>query len=293
MPEGLVVKAYGGYFFVYHEGTIRQCTIRGRLKTRGRVVVGDRVVLRALSGGRGVIEEVRPRRSELRRPPIANANRVLVVIAFRDPAPSLNLLDRILVHCEAAGISAVICVNKADLADSGELQSPWLRVYLDAGYPTYITSAVTGLGVSELRESLLGRVTVLAGPSGAGKSSLVNAVQPGLALRTGEISRKLKRGRHITRHVELLPLDGGGWVADTPGFSALSLDGITREELAGLFPELRRQARPCRFTDCLHYQEPDCGVRQAVAAGAVARSRYAHYLGFLREIMVREEKRKP
>jgi ribosome biogenesis GTPase len=293
MPEeGLVLKAYGGYYFVQQDdGALRQCTLRGRLKARERVMVGDRVAFGVLSGGRGVIEKVYPRRSVLSRPPVANVDRVLVVMAFQDPAPALNLLDRILVHAEAAGTGAVVCVNKADLVGPEQIGQSWMQVYRDAGYPVLITSAVTGYGVAELREFLRGRITVLAGPSGAGKSSLINAICPGLALPTGEISRKLKRGRHVTRHVELLPLENGGWVADAPGFSVLHLENIARENLAGFFPEFR-QARPCRFTDCLHYREPGCGVREAVTAGVVARFRYAHYLAFLREIVAQEEKRR-
>lgn len=293
MPEGVVLKAYGGYCFVQEGDTIRQCTLRGRLKSRGSVLAGDRVEVRILPGGRGVVDAVEPRRSVLVRPPVANVDQCLVVTSFRAPQPSLNLLDRILVHGEAAGIACVICVNKADLAEADEKAAFWLRVYRDAGYPILVTSALTGEGVGELREHLAGRITVVAGSSGVGKSSLLNAVQPGLDLRTGEISQKLGRGRHVTRHVELLALDGGGWVVDAPGFSVLSLEGISRAELAGLFPEFARRLRPCKFADCLHYREPGCGVRAAVAAGAVARFRYAHYLGFLREIETGEEKRKP
>jgi ribosome biogenesis GTPase len=293
MPEGLAIKVYGGFCFVWFEGKAGKCTLRGKLRTKGRVLAGDEVVFKDLAGGRGVVEDVKPRRSELVRPPVANADQALVVTSFQDPSPALNLLDRILVHCEAAGIRAVICVNKLDLADSGAEGEAWIQTYRGAGYPTLLTSAVTGEGVLAVREVLTGRITVLAGPSGSGKSSLINAVQPGLNLPTGEISAKLQRGRHVTRHVELLVLDGGGWVADAPGFSVLRLEGIDRMELAGLFPEFAEHAGGCRFTDCIHYREPDCAVRRAVAGGSVARFRYAHYLGFLREILVREGKNKP
>lgn len=288
MPEGLVVKAHGGYCFVHDGAGIRQCTLRGKLKARGRVIAGDRVVVRILSGNRGVVEEVRPRRTVLSRPSIANVDQAVVVVSFREPAPALNLLDRILVHCEAAGLDCVICVNKVDLAGPEQPEETWIQVYRDAGYPTLITSALTGAGVEGLRAFLAGRITVLTGPSGAGKSSLANAVQPGLNLRTGEISPKLKRGRHVTRHVELLSLDGGGWLADTPGFSVLHLGGIARGELAGLFPDFGR-AGSCRFTDCLHYREPGCAIR---TGGGIARFRYAHYLEFLREIVAWEEREK-
>lgn len=293
MPDGLVIKAYGGFCFVWMEGKVGKCTLRGKLRTKGRVLVGDEVVVRDLSGGRGVVEEVKPRRSEMVRPPIANADQALVVTSFREPSPALNLLDRILVHCEAAGLHIVICVNKVDLAAPGAENEAWIKTYRGVGYPTLVTSAITGEGTAALREVLTARITVVAGPSGSGKSSLINAVQPGLNIRTGEISPKLQRGRHVTRHVELLALDGGGWVADAPGFSVLRLGGIDRAELAGLFPEFGRQAGGCRFADCIHYREPDCAVRRAVAGGAAARFRYAHYLEFLREILVREGKNRP
>ncbi len=292
MPEGLVIKAYGGYCFVWMEGKVEKCTLRGKLRTRGRVLAGDEVLVRDLSGGRGVVEDVKPRRAEMVRPPVANVDQALVVTSFREPSPALNLLDRTLVHCEAAGIRIVICINKLDLAAPGAEKEAWIQAYRDVGYTTLVTSAVTGEGVAELRDVLAGRITVAAGPSGTGKSSLINAVQPGLSLRTGEISPKLKRGRHVTHHVELLALEGGGWVADAPGFSVLRLDGIDRAELAGLFPELSRYVGRCRFTDCVHYREPDCAVRRAVVGGTVVRFRYAHYLGFLREILVREGKNK-
>lgn len=290
MPEGLVIKAVGGYCFASVEETVLECSLRGKLKSRGQVIVGDRVVVRVLPGRRGVVEEVRPRRSELIRPPIANVDQALTVASFREPELSLNFLDRLLVHCEAAGIGGLICVNKADLIDEEQQQENWIQVYREAGYPVMVTSALTGEGVDELRDVLAGRITVLAGPSGVGKSSLVNAIQPALQLRTGEISHKLKRGRHVTRHVELLPLESGGWVADAPGFSVLNLSGVNRGELAGLLPDLERYAVNCRFTDCLHYQEPGCAVREAVTAGTIARFRYDHYLMFLREILAREEK---
>ncbi|MFZ5900306.1 MAG: ribosome small subunit-dependent GTPase A [Bacillota bacterium] len=286
MLKGVVVKAYGGYYYVHGEGQDLECTLRGKFKGRDQVLVGDQVLVEALAGGKGVVAGILPRRSVLPRPRIANVDLVAIVAAFREPEPVLNLVDRMLIQAEAAHLGALIVLNKHDLV-LDEPRPEWLEAYRAAGYRAVVTSTVTGEGVPELENILKDRVSVFAGPSGVGKSSLINLLVPGARLPTGDISRKLRRGRHTTRHAELLRLRSGGLVADAPGFSSLALPEVPPEELASLFPEMRDLIGRCRFNSCLHYREPGCAVKSAVAEGKVADFRYRHYQGFLEEIISR------
>ncbi|MDN5293543.1 MAG: ribosome biosis GTPase / thiamine phosphate phosphatase [Eubacteriales bacterium] len=290
MREGVVVKACGGFFYVKEGDKVWECFLRGKLRKQGeRILVGDRVRFRESDRERGVVEEVLPRRLALVRPPVANVDQVIIVFAVADPDPNISLLDRLLVQVGHAGPEAVICFNKADL--EGEDPYRLRDIYQRAGYKFLITSTVTGQGIDELAETLKNRITVFAGPSGAGKSSLLNALNPGWQLKTGEVSAKIGRGRHTTRHVELLELKEGGFVADTPGFSSLYLPEIAPEELAAYFPEFSEPAQECRFTSCLHHREPDCGVKKAVEEGQIPSSRYRNYLAFLEELREMEERR--
>lgn len=286
MVEGIITKAYGGFYFVRSGEDLWQCTLRGVFRHRGvDVMVGDRVAVNAGERYRGVVEKVYPRINALIRPPVANVDRAVMVFALKEPEPSLALLDRFLIHAGYEGISPLICFNKVDLGEnSGDITG----CYEEAGYPVIRTSARDGTGVEKLREILKEGISVFAGPSGVGKSSLLNAVQPGLSLKTGDIGLKIKRGRHTTRHVELLPLEGGGLVADTPGFSSLFLQDIKKEELFHYFPEMEKCADGCRFRGCLHGSEPDCAVKEAVSRNEIDRGRYGRYLEILDEIIQRE-----
>ncbi|MDH7479660.1 MAG: ribosome small subunit-dependent GTPase A [Syntrophomonadaceae bacterium] len=290
MLEGVLIRGYGGFYYIQAEGRVWVCSLRGRLRHQGRnILAGDRVLIRPLKGDRAVVEEIRPRVTELQRPPVANVEQVVIVISLVQPSPDRRLLDRLLVLTECSGIEPVVCLNKADLvppAESRELAA----VYCRAGYPVLVTSALEGTGMEELKQRLSGKLTVFAGPSGVGKSSLLNALQPGLSLRTGEVSRKIGRGRHTTRHVELLPLSFGGWVADTPGFSVVDLPRIRREELAGCFPELAPFYGRCQFNSCLHRGEPGCAVAEARRSGEIDPQRYENYLLFLEEVILQERK---
>jgi ribosome biogenesis GTPase len=289
MIEGVVIKGYGGFYFVYTPEGLWRCSLRGRIRHRGeQVLVGDRVLVRPAGDGVGTVEEVLPRKTRLVRPPVANVDQVVIVMAAAEPEADLYLLDRLLVVVGATGLEAAICVNKVDLVAAGG--PSWVEVYRRAAYSVVTTSTVTRTGLDRLVDLLAGKVSVLAGPSGVGKSSLLNALVPGLALKTGGISRKLGRGRHVTRHVELLVLPQHGLVADTPGFSSLYLPALKREQVSELFPEMEAHRGRCRFAVCLHYREPECGVRQAVAEGKIAPWRYEHYVRFLEEVMAEERR---
>ncbi len=290
LPQGIVVKAYGGFYFIHareEEETIR-AKPRGRIKQQGiRILVGDRVCYRTLNEEQAVIEKVLKRDTLLPRPPLANVDRVVVTFSFRDPDLNLGLLDRYLLLVEYAGLEAVICLNKEDLREDLELDSR-LKRYGEAGYKILFCSAVTGSGMAELRRSLRHGVNVFAGPSGVGKSALLNALDPSFQLKTGTLSRKLKRGKHTTRHAMLLILDGDTYVADTPGFSSLKISGLEKRELPYYFLDFLPYQDQCRFSGCLHHHEPDCAVKEAVEAKEIMESRYRSYLTILKEIEERK-----
>ena len=288
--QGLVTRALGGFFFVASAGKTYRCTAKGVLKQRAEIIVGDRVTFIETEPMRGVIDDVLPRRTRLLRPPVANATKAVVIFAINKPPPNYMLIDRILVQAEAAGLNIIICLNKIDLIERTGQDQELLIPYRSAGYRTYSVSSKTRANLEPLRDEFKDCISVLAGQSGVGKSSLLNALEPGLELATGKISSRTLRGRHTTRRVELLSLATGGLVADTPGFSTLSLPDVEPEELVYLFPELGAIAPYCRFADCRHETEPHCAILAAVGAGEVAASRFQSYLSMAAEL--RELRRK-
>lgn len=261
-----------------------RCRARGRLKKEGtRLLVGDYVLISRLNEKEGILEKSLPRRNFLTRPLIANVDQVIIVCSPQDPALSLQLLDRLLVQAEHVGLQAILCMNKADLDKDNEL-AKLHSIYSLANYKIVSTSALYGIGIEELVRQLRNKVSVFAGPSGTGKSSLLNRLQPELSLQTGEVSSKLGRGKHTTRQVELFSLEGGGFVADTPGFSQLELGDIPLQSLGYLFPEFSELAPACRFRGCMHNNEPNCAVKEAVEKGVLKKERYDNYLVFLEEL---------
>ncbi|NLW07492.1 MAG: ribosome small subunit-dependent GTPase A [Clostridia bacterium] len=288
--EGILLRRYGGFYYVESEGKVWTCRLRGRFRrTETDFLPGDRVEIVALGEDKGVIEAIKPRVSLLERPAVANVEQVVIVFTLSEPPPDLELLDRLLFMVSIKDLKAVLVWNKADIALAKYLHLP--ELYQRIGYLSLITSAVDGRGIEELRKLLRGRISTFAGPSGVGKSSLFNAMEPQLKLAIGEISEKVGRGRHTTRHAELIRLSAGGWVADTPGFSRLHIpEDITREEVAGHFMEMEPFLGQCRFNTCLHRGEPDCAVTAAVAEGVIVRHRYEHYLTFLNEVIAAERR---
>ncbi|MZP29054.1 ribosome small subunit-dependent GTPase A [Heliobacterium undosum] len=288
--EGTIIKGYSGFYYVLAGGRLHTCSLRGKFRLKGddRVFLpGDRVRICVLEGDKGVIEAVLPRRNELLRPPVANVDQVLLVFALASPDPDFVLVDRLLVLAAHAGIRPVLVWNKADIAPP-ERVAQVQALYRDIGMDQFVLSARQGENLEGLKGLLEDRISVVAGPSGAGKSTLLNALAPGLSLKTGEVSAKIGRGRHTTRHVELIRLTSGALVADTPGFSTLYLPDIPVQDLPGFFPEMAPHLGGCRFTSCLHKTEPDCAVIKAVEAGQIHRQRYDHYLMFLNELIERE-----
>jgi ribosome biogenesis GTPase len=291
LNTGLVICAHAGRYEVQTGSQRAMCLLRGRLKREKRLtdllVAGDRVRWSVTGPGRGIIEEILPRETQLSRPRpgspgsedliLANPDQAVLVFSVRQPEPNLRLLDRFLVAAEVNELPAVICANKVDLLNADEEAGELFGLYEKIGYPVVYTSAVSGQGVAALRDRLRGKLSVLTGPSGAGKTSLLNAVQPELGLATGKISQATGKGRHTTVAIRLFPLDAGGYVADTPGLREMGLWQIEPDELDWLFPEMRPFLGKCRFSSCTHLHEPDCAVQAAVDAGAVSEVRYDSY----------------
>lgn len=291
---GTVLRTRGGVYEVETGDGVLEASLRGRLKQENRrgdpVVVGDRVEVERVGEGEGAvwaIEQVHERRTRLvRKAPgkaprpktiVANVDQVLIVFAVARPEPHLRMLDRFLVLCESSELAPLIVANKVDLVDidhARETFSPYERI----GYRVLYTSIKQDLGVRELAVEICGRVSALTGPSGVGKSSLLNAIQPGLALRVASVSDAVQKGRHTTVNAQLIPLDCGGYVADTPGLRELGLWGIEPAELDGCFPEFRPFLGGCRYSpSCTHTHEPGCAVQHAVAEGVISAARYESY----------------
>ncbi|MBB6677203.1 ribosome small subunit-dependent GTPase A [Cohnella lubricantis] len=292
MPEGIIYKALSGYYFVEDDsGRTVQCRARGIFKKRGESpLVGDRVLFAETENGEGTVDAIQPRSTALVRPPVANADLAVLVFSVIRPELNLQLLDKFLVHTEHAGLDALIVLTKMDATADSENADRILRdvesarsLYTSIGYDTIVTSAKMQDGIDELRERLSRHISVFAGQSGVGKSSLVNALVPGLQLETNEISEKLGRGRHTTRHVELVKMAGGGYVADTPGFSQLDFAELGIDQISDCFREFRELASGCKFRGCTHLHEPGCAVMAARESGGIAESRYQHYAAFMAE----------
>lgn len=294
MPEGIIIKALSGYYYVkpLKDGLIAteeeavQCRGRGILKKKGTApLVGDRIIYMLTENGEGMVDEILPRESELIRPQVANVSLAVLLFSVREPDMNLNLLDKFLVHIEHSGLDTLIVLTKQDLADDeGKDTESVKTLYESIGYEVMVTSSLNGSGADELRQRLAGMISVFSGQSGVGKSTLLNRLVPGLELETGEISLRLGRGRHTTRHVELMDIGNGGFVADTPGFSQLDFLELGVEELSECFREFAGYAENCKFRGCSHLHEPGCKVIEAWQAGDIADSRYEHYKLFYNEM---------
>src|SRR5665647_1290734 len=286
MIEGVLLKGYGGFYYVYAEDRVWVCSLRGRFRVKDQdFLPGDRVRILPDEEDKATIEAVEPRRNALSRPAIANVDQAVLVFAMTSPKPDLNLLDRLLIQVTDEDIEPILVFTKLDkfkeaALASGSEDHAITDIYRQIGYKVFEVSNETGQGIEEVSARLTDKISVLAGPSGAGKSSLFNALSPGKKLKTGELSLKSKRGRHTTRHVELM-VCAWGLVADTPGFSSLFLPNMKRAELAECFPEFAQRRRQCRFNSCIHDKEPNCAIKEALESGEISPFRYEHYLIFL------------
>lgn len=271
--KGKIYKGIGGFYYVATDtGEIIECKARGKFrKERIIPIIGDDVEIE-VKNGKGSITEIYERKNSLIRPAVANIDLIVVVVAAKDPDPATFVTDKMLVNAEINGIEAVVCINKTDLAENAELK----EIYEKSGYKTLSVSATEKNGLDELFEMIKGKTAAFAGVSGVGKSTILSHIT-GMSLETGEVSDKISRGRHTTRHVELFKVAGGGYVLDTPGFSSVETEDITAEDLEECFPEIREISGGCRFRGCAHLEEPDCAVKKAVSDGRIPQSRYESY----------------
>ena len=285
--QGKIVKGISGFYYVYVEGTgIYECKAKGAFrKQKMKPLVGDNAEIVSIDEEDriGNVVEILERKNELIRPAVANVDMALVIFATKKPQPNFNLLDRFLCMMEYQKVPVTICFNKADMVSQQEKQE--LRaIYEPAGYNIIFTSAKENKGIEELRALLEGKTTTVAGPSGVGKSSLVNCLQDNIQMETGKISSKIDRGKHTTRHSEIIPICDGTYIVDTPGFSSMDVPGFEKEDLWTCYPDFAEYEPYCRFQGCSHINEPDCGVKDALKQGKISRIRYDNYILLYEEL---------
>ena len=291
MVEGTIIKGIAGFYYVEAGQTIYECKARGKFRNKNIIpVIGDNVLISLKeeenSADRyleGTIEEILERKNSLIRPAVANVDQAMVVFSVTYPQIHLDLLDRFLIHIEKEDITPCIILNKIDEGNEEEYEYI-ARRYTKVGYEVICLSAKKAIHTDLLKPKLKNKTTVFAGPSGVGKSTLINTVEEGLGLETGHVSNKIKRGKHTTRHVELIPLSEGGFVLDTPGFTSLQLDGIEADELQYYFPEFKDYIGSCKFRGCTHIHEPGCKVQEALENGEIIKERYETYTTYYKQL---------
>lgn len=285
MTTGRVIKNYNGYYYVdIGAGDLVECRRRGKMKTK--ILVGDELEITLLDNHQGAVETVLPRRNALRRPAVANIDQMIIIMAAAAPDPNQFLIDKMLMTCEYSDIHPKLCFNKYDLAPDKARQLA--GYYERCGYSVYCVSAQTGAGLPALLASLPGKVSAFAGPSGVGKSSLLSRILGRDDLTIGAVSEKIQRGRHTTRHSEIMKVADQTYVVDTPGFSALDFDHVEPRTVMQLMPDMARYTGQCRFCSCLHRSEPDCAVKEAVTAGTLQAGRYETYRKIVDSILERK-----
>ncbi|SQC07395.1 ribosome-associated GTPase [Clostridium perfringens] len=283
--EGIIIKGIGGFYYIKTDEGIIECKARGKFRYNSlKPMVGDRVTIK-VENGKGVIEDIHERSSELIRPTVANVTQAFVVFAIKNPDINLDLLNRFLTLCEYNDIHAVVCLNKEDLCTDEEKEN-LKELINDIGYEVLFINAKEGKGFDALKERLEHNITVLCGPSGAGKSTLLNSFIDREHMETGSVSEKIGRGKHTTRHSELIDVDNG-YLVDTPGFTTLDVTFIDRDRLKYCFPEFNDYNNLCKFNGCNHYKEPKCAVKEAVEEGKINKLRYDFYIKTLEEIINR------
>ncbi len=286
--NGKIIKALAGFYYVEVDGAIYECKARGIFrKSNDKPVVGDDVEISIDDNNKGVVEKIHARKNLVERPLVSNINKLFIISSLGIPSPNALIIDRLCAVAEKLSIEPIIVFNKSDQGDIGD----WQKIYTLAGYKTIICSAQTKEGINDISNELVGCICAFAGNTGVGKSSIINAVFDGLELKTGDVSQKLGRGRHTTRHIELIKHKFDGYVADTPGFSSLdeyAYDGILKEDLQYLFPEFDDFLGSCKFTSCMHIGEKGCAICKAVEEEKIHRSRYESYLTMYNDVKTKK-----
>lgn len=279
--QGKIVKGISGFYYVHVVGTgIYECKAKGAFRNQKiKPLVGDNVEIAVIDeeNKKGNVEAILPRKNELIRPAVSNIDMALVIFAAAKPDPNFNLLDRFLCMMEYQKVPVTICFNKCDLVTE-EQKKELEDIYKPAGYDVIFTSAKKGINLDGLKELLKGKTTTVAGPSGVGKSSLINQLQDSVCMETGSISEKIERGKHTTRHSEIIPLGEEAYIMDTPGFSSMDVPGFEKEDLWTCYPEFLEHEPYCKFQGCSHINEPSCGVKDALADGQISQIRYDNYV---------------
>ena len=279
--QGKIVKGISGFYYVHVVGTgIYECKAKGAFRNQKiKPLVGDNVEIAVIDeeNKKGNVEAILPRQNELIRPAVSNIDMALVIFAAAKPDPNFNLLDRFLCMMEYQKVPVTICFNKCDLITEAQKQE-LEAIYRPAGYEVIFTSAKAGINLDGLKALLTGKTTTVAGPSGVGKSSLINQLQDSVCMETGSISEKIERGKHTTRHSEIIPLGDGAYIMDTPGFSSMDIPGFEKEDLWTCYPEFLEYEPYCKFQGCSHINEPNCGVKDALAEGKISQVRYDNYV---------------
>ena len=285
--QGKIIKGIAGFYYIYaQDGNVYECKAKGIFrKDNFKPLVGDNAEISVLDqeAKEGSVTAILPRRNSLIRPAVANVDQALVIFAITKPQPNFNLLDRFLCMMEYQKVPVTICFNKCDLVTE-EQREVLRKIYKLAGYELLFTSAKTQENVEKLKSVLQGKMTAVAGPSGVGKSSLINDLQDAVQMQTGGISDKIERGKHTTRHSQIIPIAENTYIMDTPGFSSMDLPGFSKEDLWTCYPEFVRFEPGCRFIGCSHIGEPDCGVKTALAEGKISQVRYDNYVQLYQEM---------
>lgn len=277
--QGRIIKGIAGFYYIQSREKLYECKAKGIFrKERTKPLVGDLVEMEILDEEHqiGNIQKIVDRKNSLIRPAVANVDQALVIFAAVKPEPNFNLLDRFLMTMEQQAIPCMICFNKCDLADEEKLGT-LKSIYEPAGYELYFISAKEKMGIDQIKEALLGKITTVAGPSGVGKSSLINCLQEQVCMETGNISEKIERGKHTTRHAQLIEIAHDSYIVDTPGFSSLSVENMEADQIGGLYPEFENYEPWCKFKGCAHIHEPSCGIKNAVAEKKISEIRYNNY----------------
>ena len=289
--QGKIIRGIGGFYYINAGNSIYECKAKGSFRKDGiRPLVGDDCIIDILDEKNRLanITSILPRHSEIIRPAVANVDQAMIIFAISRPEPNFNLLDRFIIQISQKDLPCIIVINKMDLADDDQRREIE-EAYVACGCRVVFTSVSNREGVEEIRKLIKGKTTTVAGPSGVGKSSMINLLQSAIKMQTGVLSDKIDRGKHTTRHSELIPIDEDTYILDTPGFSSLNLFDVSTDTLKDYYYEFEDYAAECRFLDCKHISEPDCGVKKAVESGEVSRLRYENYLTLYREC---KEKRK-